>query len=137
MYYNGEGVSQDYKQAVEWWVKAAEQGLVKVQFNLGAMYYNGEGVSQDYKQVVEWWVKAAEQGHVNAQFNLGVMYFNGKRIPQNYKLAYVWNNLAAAQGKDSAINNRDFFAKALSPKQLNEAQDLASKIQYKIDNPTK
>lgn len=25
-YYNGEGVSQDYTQAVYWWSKAAEQG---------------------------------------------------------------------------------------------------------------
>ena len=25
-YYKGEGVSQDYVQAVSWWCKAAEQG---------------------------------------------------------------------------------------------------------------
>ena len=25
-YYEGEGVEQDYKQAVEWWKKSAEQG---------------------------------------------------------------------------------------------------------------
>ena len=27
MYYNGEGVPQDYKEAVKWYTKAAEQGL--------------------------------------------------------------------------------------------------------------
>jgi TPR repeat protein len=31
MYDNGEGVTQDYKQAVHWWTKAAEQGNASAQ----------------------------------------------------------------------------------------------------------
>ena len=38
MYYNGEGVTQDYKQAVKWWRKAAEQGDASAQYSLGLMY---------------------------------------------------------------------------------------------------
>lgn len=30
-YYNGEGVQQDYTQAVHWWRKAAEQGNARAQ----------------------------------------------------------------------------------------------------------
>ena len=61
-YDNGEGVSQDYRQAVYWYRKAAEQGVALAQNNLGSCYYRGEGVSQDYEQAVSWWRKAAEQG---------------------------------------------------------------------------
>ena len=50
MYDNGQGVTQDYKQAVYWFEKAATQGLAKAQYNLGLMYSNGQGVTQNYKQ---------------------------------------------------------------------------------------
>lgn len=41
MYIVGEGVSQDYKKAFEWFSKSAEQGNVYAQFYLGNMYYDG------------------------------------------------------------------------------------------------
>ena len=47
MYANGQGVRQDYTQAVQWFRKAAEQGDAKAQYNLGVAYDNGHGVRQD------------------------------------------------------------------------------------------
>ncbi len=47
MYNNGEGVPQDYAQAVYWYRKAADQGNADAQLNLGRMYDNGRGVPQD------------------------------------------------------------------------------------------
>ncbi|WP_415668886.1 tetratricopeptide repeat protein, partial [Vibrio rarus] len=44
MYNTGEGVLQDYKLAVKWYTKAAEQGVAEAQYNLALMYYNGQGV---------------------------------------------------------------------------------------------
>jgi len=63
MYQIGKGVTQDYKQAIEWYTKSAEQGYARAQCNLGYMYDNGEGVTQDYKQAFKWLTKSAEQGH--------------------------------------------------------------------------
>ena len=63
MYVEGQGVRQDDAQAVQWYRKAAEQGIAKAQFNLGFMYNNGQGVRQDYMQAVHWYRKAAEQGN--------------------------------------------------------------------------
>ena len=54
MYDNGKGVTQDYKEAVKWYGKAAEQGYAKAQNNLGSMYENGQGVTQDYKSAHMW-----------------------------------------------------------------------------------
>ena len=74
MYYEGQGVHQDYAEAARWYLKAAEQGYPAAQNNLGTMYAKGQGVRQDYTQAVQWCRRAAEQGHAGAQFNLGVMY---------------------------------------------------------------
>ena len=71
MYYNGQGVPQDYAEAVKWYRLAADQGDAYAQYNLGVMYDNGEGVPQDYKEAVKWYRLAAEQGHAKAQYNLG------------------------------------------------------------------
>ena len=137
LYGEGRGVPQDYKQAVHWYTKAAEQGYAEAQYNLGIMYVSGDGVPKDYKQAVYWFKKAAEQGYAEAQFNLGVSYYNGQGIPQNYKFAYAWSSLAAAQGNEHAKKNRTLAASFLSSQQLIKAQELALKIQYKIDNPSK
>jgi len=37
MYYTGEGVPQDFKEAVKWIRKSAEQGYAKAQDNLGVL----------------------------------------------------------------------------------------------------
>ena len=55
MYDNGEGVPQDYVQAVKWYRLAAEQGNAMAQGILGNMYYRGQGVPQDYTQAVKWY----------------------------------------------------------------------------------
>ena len=106
-------------------------------FKVAKNYFHGEGVPQDYKQAAKWYTKAAGQGHASAQTNLGTMYANGEGVPQNNKIAYIWSNLAATKGGESARKNRDILADKLPPKQLAEAQELAIKIQYKIDHPGK
>ncbi len=80
MYFNGEGVTQDDKEAARWYLKAAEQGEARAQYNLGVMYASGEGVTQDDKEAARWYLKAAEQGEASAQHNLGVMYENGDGV---------------------------------------------------------
>ena len=44
-YQTGQGVAQNYTEAMRWYRKAAEQGNVDAQFNLGDMYVFGNGVS--------------------------------------------------------------------------------------------
>jgi TPR repeat protein len=53
MYLNGEGVPQDYPEALNWFRKAAEQGLASAQGNLGYMYHNGKGVPQNYAEAIK------------------------------------------------------------------------------------
>ncbi|MEG1669098.1 tetratricopeptide repeat protein [Chryseobacterium sp.] len=63
MYRDGNGVTQDYVEAVKWYTKSAEQGNADAQNRVGCRYYNGNGVTQDYVEAAKWFVKAAEQGN--------------------------------------------------------------------------
>ena len=69
----GEGVEQDYSQAVKLYRKAAEQGVSFAQFNLGLYYKNGWGVEQDSSQALKWFCRAAEQGHKDAFSFIGFL----------------------------------------------------------------
>ena len=84
MYRDGQGVEKDFKEAVKWYQKAAEQGLATAQYNLGAMYRQGQGVEQDFKEAVKWWHKAAYQGFAMAQRNLGAIYYRGDGVLKDY-----------------------------------------------------
>ena len=134
MYYDGKGVTQDYKQAVKWYRKAAERGYADAQYNLAFMYDEGQGVIQDYKQAAKWYLKAAEQGEVDSQYNLALMYDKGQGVIQSSNNSYIWNAIAAANGHEKAIHNRDIDAKNLSPRGLEEAQKEAAKLYEKINN---
>jgi hypothetical protein len=69
MYDMGNGVLQDYKEAVKWYRLAAEQGNARAQFNLGWMYNKGEGVIQDKVLAHMWWNIAASQGQKEGKEN--------------------------------------------------------------------
>ena len=83
---------------MQWYRKAAEQGVAEAQYNLGVMYDNGRGVRQDDAQAVHWYRKAAEQGNVEAQHNLGAMYANGQGVRQDHKIAKEWLGKACDNG---------------------------------------
>ena len=125
MYYSVRGVPQDHAEAAKWFRKAADQGDVDTQFNLGAMYVNGEGVPQDHAEAVKWFRKAADQGDADAQFNLGVAYGNADGVPQDDVQALLWFTLAGAQGNADAIRYRNEAIAKMTPAQVAEAERLA------------
>ena len=59
MYLTGQGVPQDYKEALRWARPAAEQGEARAQFLVGLMYDLGQAVPQDYVQAHMWYNLAA------------------------------------------------------------------------------
>ena len=60
--------------AVEWFSKAAEQGLALAQLNLGSCYFDGTGVAKDEERAVEWYSKAAEQENLDNNFKLCIYH---------------------------------------------------------------
>ena len=61
MYANGQGVPQDYQEAVKWSRRAAEQGEDYAQFVLGGMYFLGQGVRKNDVQAHKWLNLAASR----------------------------------------------------------------------------
>ena len=65
----GQGVAQDYAEAVRWYKLAAAQGLADAQYNLGIMYAEGHGVLQDHTLAHMWFNIAAVKGDKDAVEN--------------------------------------------------------------------
>ncbi|MDD2717507.1 MAG: tetratricopeptide repeat protein [Candidatus Wallbacteria bacterium] len=125
-YAKGEGVPKDYKQAMIWYQKSADQGYSPAQNSLGYIYLEGFGTPQDYKQAMLWFQKAAEQGLSSAQYFLGIMYEKGFGVTQDIVEAHFWLNIAAASGHENARRERDVLAAKMTPKQVSEAQKMAA-----------
>ena len=78
--------------------KAAEEGSIIAQRNLGYMFQLGKGVQQCDKTAVKWFREAAKQGDAEAQTCLGKLIEIGKGTEQNNEEALKWLQKAAAQG---------------------------------------
>jgi TPR repeat protein len=65
IYRKGEGVPQDYKEAVKWFKKATEHGYTGggIQIVLATMYHEGKGVPKDNVTAYMWLNLAALQGN--------------------------------------------------------------------------
>ena len=105
MYVKGQGVKQDYQEAVNWYRLAAEQGEVNAQSALGLMYNKGEGISKDDQEAIKWYRLAGEQGDANAQYTLGLKYSNGEGVTKDDKEAVHWFHLSVDHGNFSALEN--------------------------------
>jgi len=58
----GEGVPQDYAEAMKWYRKAADQGDANALFHIGVMYADGKGVPKDLVQAHLWFNLAGARG---------------------------------------------------------------------------
>ncbi len=64
MYSKGQGVEQDYKKAMEWYLKSAALGNASAMYNIGSAYENGLGVKRDMEKATEWYQKAVDAGYI-------------------------------------------------------------------------
>lgn len=92
---------QNEEKAVYWFRKAAEQGYVPAQCNLGVFLLSG--IKKDEKQAVVWLRKAAEKGSSQAQYELGYCYNYPIGVNKDPKQAFYWYRKAAEQGHRDAI----------------------------------
>ena len=121
---------RDFREALKWFHKAAEQGSASAQYNLGVMSAKGRGVRQDPVEAARWYRRAADLGNANAQYNLGVMCQTGEGVRQDDVDAYKWFTLAAslfpeamAATRELALRNRDDVAARMTAAQVAEAEE--------------
>jgi TPR repeat protein len=123
---SGQGLTQDYAQAAQCYVEAAEQGHSLAQLNLADLYAHGQGVRRDEAKALMWLTKAANLGNAAAQYRLGVQEHlacrtarAGSRVEGRIE-ALKWVRLSAAQGCRGAENACEFVALGMTREEVAE-----------------
>jgi putative methionine-R-sulfoxide reductase with GAF domain len=99
-YADGEGVPQNYRDAMAWFAKAAANGNDNAQWRLGLGYIEGIGVPHDERKAVVWFKRAANHGNIRAQNALSDLYLSGRGVPRDFVRAYTWANIATGLRED-------------------------------------
>ena len=59
IHFEGRGVAPDFKEALKWYRRSADQDNAAAQLCLGDMYHTGQGVTRDEVRAYMWWDLAA------------------------------------------------------------------------------
>lgn len=94
--------NEEYEEAAELFLEAAEQGNAYAQYSIGYCYEKGTGTNQDYRKALKWYRKAAEQENADAQYSLGCCYLLGNGVEKCEKEGVRWFRKAAEQGNAAA-----------------------------------
>lgn len=68
----------EFKEAVKWAQKAADNGSGEGCWILGLAYEHGRGVKEDLNLAIEYFEKGVNLGHAKCMGNLGAIYMNGQ-----------------------------------------------------------
>ena len=99
MYDLGQGVEQDFKEAVKWFQKAADQGDAAAQNNLAGVYFFGDGDVVEGNFVIGYaWILVAEK------------------------------NAARGKRAASIRKSKGVFAFEMNPEQIAKAQELSKEM---------
>lgn len=73
IYMSGKGVAANPKEAFQWFMRAAKQGLPNAQANVSQSYLLGLGVKEESKLAEQWAKKAADQNFAGGYHLLGLV----------------------------------------------------------------
>ena len=103
LYVLGQGVPQDYAQALTWFRKGADAGdIAPVRLRRCDVCHRsrrGTG-SRPGDDMVR---KAADAGNTDAMHDIGMLYFGGLGVRQDYAEAMTWFRKAADAGNAVAM----------------------------------
>ena len=107
LYYNGDGIKQDYYEAVNWFQKASNHDYNMSFYYLGLCYLEGKGVSEkNVDKAIELFEESGKLGYIDAYLKLGDLYFKDiNRISDkfDFEKATKWYNIAADMGSVQAL----------------------------------
>lgn len=96
---------KDERAALDWFQKAAEQGIVVAQFNVGLIHELGLGVHRNRLAAMKWYAKSVEAGFAPAFINLAQLYESGDAITRDRTAALQLRLRAWQQGINGAQHN--------------------------------
>ena len=89
----------EYRNAFEYWTRAAELGEIDAHYRVASMYREGVGIEKDTEKELHHLEEAAIGGHPEARHNLG----NYEWVHENYGRAVLHWVISATQGCDLSI----------------------------------
>jgi localization factor PodJL len=117
-YTEGKGVAANLDEALKWYDRAAQAGVVPAVFRLGTFYEKGMSVQKDADIARRYYLQAAERGNAKAMHNLAVLDADGGGKGANYKNASEWFRKAADRGvADSQFNLGILYARGIGVEQ--------------------
>lgn len=90
----GRGVPADLGQAEAWYRRAADQGHLQAEDNLGLVLFTANRREEAMPMIT----RSAQRGEPRAQYVLGTAHFNGDLATQNWPLAYALTKRASDAG---------------------------------------
>ncbi|TLX15777.1 SEL1-like repeat protein [Rhizobium sp. MHM7A] len=101
MHLDGDGTPKDVREAIRWYLMAAQKGDIKAYTQLGVAHQNLS--PPEHETALEWYKKGAANGDITAMRNLALMYRNGTGVQQNAREAISWYERAAEHGDVDAM----------------------------------
>ncbi len=155
MYYEGDGVDQNYEMALKYSELAAHsygilsngyfsrESIVRVHAILGDMYFYGKGREQSFKLALKHYTAAANVAqeyctaalngaHIESQIKLGNMYYNGEGVDKNIDKALEYYTLAADGGHTDTqikLGNMYYNGEGVD-KNIDKALNYYSRLAY-------
>ncbi|PPR79353.1 MAG: Secretory immunoglobulin A-binding protein EsiB [Alphaproteobacteria bacterium MarineAlpha2_Bin1] len=124
----GQGLPQNHKYALSYFVKSAKQKNVNAEYRLGSMYNEGWGVKYNQTKALYWWKKAAFHGHTDAQMQLSIAYFKGRGVERSFINSYAWSVLTTSQKIDGAKENKRMLEGLMTKNEIESAKKIARKL---------
>ena len=89
-YYYGDGVSQDYRKAAQYFKDAAFQENGEGMYYYSWIHAYGQGVQKDSTKTVLWAKRGINSGDNNCKTLLGKIYYEGQAVKKNYSEAFAY-----------------------------------------------
>lgn len=91
----GYGMAKNFTRGAEYLIKAAEEGNMDAQGELGDLYFRGKGVEKSFEMGLYWWQKCADSGSGEAKSELKKLFNrllknNDKTPIEKYQLGYCY-----------------------------------------------
>ena len=99
----GDGMRRNAAKAIEWYRKAADQGMPQAYSAIGLVYAYGldERMPKDPTKEFEGYLEAAERGRWTSQASVAQYLLEGKMVPRDLVEGLKWAIIANRSGRTS------------------------------------
>lgn len=125
----GRGVQPDVNTAIDWYRKAAAQGHMRAEDNLGLLMFQ----QGDRAAAMPYLQRASMRGEARAQYIVGTTLFNGDTIGKDWVRAYALMTRASASGLPQAATSLEQMDKYIPEDQRKQGLAMAAGME-KGDN---